>query len=1042
MVYAFQGLELDDAVFELRRGAETLPVQPKVLALLLYLVSHRDRTVPKQELFEALWPGEAVGESSLTRAVRGARRALGDDGDAQTVIRAVRGVGYRFVADVEERDIRTAAAAASPAAARAPAPAPARPVTAPDASLVGREELIAALEAQLDAALVGGARFSALLGPPGIGKTRLAEELGRRAAGRQVEVLVGRCFEGDGAPAFWPWVQIVRAYARARTPDQLRDALGPGAADIAQAIPELAEQLPDLTPPPAIDPLQLRFRLHDSTAAFLRRAAAERPLLLVIDDLHCADRPSLRLLQFVLRELRDAPLLLLGTLRDAPQPDADATRLLDEIARDERAASFELAGLDIDDVRRFVALATDEAVDEAVVASLHERTGGNPLFLGQLLAVGAHRCEPTPPAPAAVAKGVRDAIRRHLEGLSDACQAVLRTAAVAGREFSLRPLAVACDSSPAEMLERLGEAIGARVIEESVERAGRYRFAHGLIPEVLYAELPPAERVRRHAVLGDALAAHYGADDGPHVAELAHHFLQAAPLGQSERAVQLATRAADRAVAQTAYEEAARWYERALDAFEFGEPDAERRVDLLLRAGAALYAASEFEPARDCDRRALEVARSTGAGRLFARAALGGARQDDQTGRVDPTRVAVLEEALERLEPGDDVLRVLLLGRLSDALYFAGSRERVVGLSREAVEMARRVGDRAALVSALRHYHFALSAPDTLAQRRPVADEIQSIAEASGDRVLRAYAHISGIESALELGDRDWLDREVEGHAALARELRHPYLLWEVEIHQAMRTLLSGRLDEAEQQIQTALEVGMRIQPELALQWFGVQIYPIRRETGRLGELEPEVRSLIERYPAIHSWRAALALMEAEDGREDAARRRLRALATGNCRQVRRDINFLITLAVSAECCAALGDAEAAGEIYPALLPYASLHVPIGPAVAGYGSVSRYLGLLAWTRGELDAGVAHLEAALRADQAMGAAGFAAHESHELGRLLVERGRAGDAERARELVREAAQAARDLGMSRLAARVGPLHAELQGAIPLARRRKRS
>ena len=438
----------------MRRAGAPVAVQPKVLALLIHLVRHRDRTVSKAELFQALWPGERVGEGSLTRAVRGARLAVGDSGDGQSVIRSVRGIGYRFVAAIDGGAARRS-----------------RPARAPGAGvpLVGRVDALAKLDQRLERALGGEGSFACIVGPPGIGKTRLADELAARARAHGADVHVGQSFESEGAPPFWPFVQILRSYARERSAAQLAAVLGPGAGEIAQAIPALAEALPDLPAPPPIDPAQLRFRLNDSLAAFFRRAARERPLVLVLDDLHCADLASLRLLHFLSREVRDTPLFLLGAWRDVAPLGALRAEVLDDLARRVPDGCCELRGLEPDEVGALRRARDGRAPSEAEASALHERTGGNPLFLREVLAVGdpVARGSDGPAWIGPVAKRLEAAIGRNLEVLSPRCRETLRVAAVIGRDFALRPLAAAAGRDPSDVLEDLTEAVAARVCEEA-----------------------------------------------------------------------------------------------------------------------------------------------------------------------------------------------------------------------------------------------------------------------------------------------------------------------------------------------------------------------------------------------------------------------------------------------------------------------------------------------------------------------------------------------------------------------------------------------
>ncbi len=403
------------------------------------------------------------------------------------------------------------------------------------APFVGREAALAALTAELDAALAGrGGVVVVLAGEPGIGKTRLAEELAAQATTRGALVLWGRCWEGEGAPAFWPWVQIVRGYVQTADPAALRQEIGVGAADIAQLVPALRERLPGLPTPPPLEPEAARFRLFDSLASFLR-AAARRPLLLILDDLHWADAPSLALLRFAGRELEHAGPLVLGVYRHTEVDRAHPLlATLADLTRG-RGRRLLLGGLDQREVASFVALVAGVAPSPELAVALHRETDGNPFFVTEVVRLLASQgrlahAEAGPAVlTAGLPEGVKAVVAQRLGRLSDGCRRVLEVAAVLGRDFDLRALQPASGLDPGRLLGLLEEAEAARVVGAVPRGLGRWRFAHALVREVLYEGLPAARRVRLHGRVGQALEAVYAADPGPHLAELAHHFVAAAP---------------------------------------------------------------------------------------------------------------------------------------------------------------------------------------------------------------------------------------------------------------------------------------------------------------------------------------------------------------------------------------------------------------------------------------------------------------------------------------------------------------------------------
>ena len=493
---------------------------------------------------------------------------------------------------------------------------------------------MAALTADLDAAAGGRGGVVLVAGEPGIGKTRLAEELAAAAVARGALALWGRCWEGEGAPAFWPWIQVVRAYVQTVDPAALRSEMGAGAADIAQVVSAVRDQLPELPAPPSVEPEAARFRLFDSLAGFLRTAAARRPLLLVLDDLHWADAPSLALLRFLGRELEHATgPLVVGIYRhtevDRGQP---LVATLADLTRGQHSRRLLLGGLDEREVAGFVALVAGVAPSPELASAVYRQTDGNPFFVTEVVRLLAsqsrldHAEGGSPALAAGLPEGVRAVVAERLGRLSDGCRQVLEVAAVVGRDFELRVLEPASGLDSDRLLELLEEAEAARVITEVPGGLGRWRFAHALVREVLYEGLPAARRVRLHGRVGEALEAVYAADPGPHLAELAHHFVVAAPGGQAmgDRAVRVATAAGRRALELLAWEEAAGLFERALAALELAEqPDQQQRCQLLLALGEARMAAGDVAAARSAYQQTAELAKRIDAPEALARAALG-----------------------------------------------------------------------------------------------------------------------------------------------------------------------------------------------------------------------------------------------------------------------------------------------------------------------------------------------------------------------------------------------------------------------------------
>ncbi|MFQ6026140.1 MAG: AAA family ATPase [Dehalococcoidia bacterium] len=432
---------------------------------------------------------------------------------------------------------------------------------------VGRQRELAELRVALDDALSGQGRLVMLVGEPGIGKTRTAQELASHAETRGVQVLWGRCYEEEGTPPYWPWLQSLRSYLQQQAPEQLQAEMGPGAAEIAEIVPEVREKLPNLESPPALDPEQVRFRLFASVSTFLKNAAQSQSLLLVLDDLHWADQSSLLLLEFLAREIQSSPLLVLGTYRDVEVSRRHPlSETLGSLIREQRFLRVQLPGLAQQEVEQLIQRASAVSPPPGLSVTIHQRTEGNPLFVTEIVRMlpvaglgdGQDHIISIP-------EGVRDAIGRRLNRLSEGCNQILTTASVAGREFDFKLLsALRDDLSETLLLGLVDEALEAHVIEELPEGRERYQFSHALIQETLSEELSTSRKVRLHARIGEALEELYGVETDDHASELAHHFVQAEAVTGTEKLVRYSLLAGERALASHAHEDALAHFERGL----------------------------------------------------------------------------------------------------------------------------------------------------------------------------------------------------------------------------------------------------------------------------------------------------------------------------------------------------------------------------------------------------------------------------------------------------------------------------------------------
>src|SRR5437588_2848281 len=912
---------------------------------------------------------------------------------------------------------------------------------------VGREREMERLLAGLEDALAGRGKLLMLVGEPGIGKTRTAQELLTYARLRGARVLMGRSYESEGAPAYWPWVQMARAYMQDRGAEEAVEEMGAGAADIAPILSEIRDMIPGLDVPQRDDAEDARFRMFDSTATFLKNIARPEPLVMFLDDLHWADTPSLLFLQFLARELAGSRILVLGTYRDVELSRRHPlSQVLADLARESLMERVPLRGLTQGDVARFIEMTASVQAPPRLVQAVYEETEGNPFFVSEIVNLLASEGRldgggDLRDVVLTIPQGVREVVGRRLDQLSKECNFTLSAASVIGREFGLDVLDRAvCDEVRAEMpqyaeklsrerlLEVIDEAVAARVIAPARDAVGRYSFSHALVREALYEELGVTRRVRLHRRIGEVIEELFAARVGDHLDELAHHFLEAQEL---DKAVEYSIHAAGRAMTLLAYEEGAELYERALQAMELrGAVGGREQAELLLALGDAQVRAGEPLRAKDTFFAAADAARSAGAHDQLARAALGLAGRFE-VGVVDEPMIAVLEEALEVLPEEDSPMRARLLASHGVVLYFK-SRMQSDELTREGVAMARRLEDPATLAYALAARHFAVFEPEWLEERLELARELIAVAQEAGEQDLAVEGRGHLIVDLLESGDVRGADKAIDEYARRAEELRRPTYRRMVAIRRAMRALMSGRLDEVEPILERESIAGgwYELDPNI-VQGSAVVVYELRRHQGRLEELAGAMESLADQYPAVPAWRCALSLLYVSLGREDDARRELERVAVDGFAPIRGDANRLVGYSMLAQVLARLGDRELGTELYKLLLPYESFNVVVGAGWACEGSAAQSLGELAAALGRYEDAERHFEKALEMNVGLEAPPLVAETRMRYAAMLADRDGAGDRERASELIADALDVAQELGMDVLVERCFELKLRLQG-----------
>ncbi len=881
-----------------------------------------------------------------------------------------------------------------------------------------------------------------LVGDPGIGKTRLAAEAARRVHEVGAIVLAGRASQEALVP-YQPILEALRHYISNAPLDQLRSTVREYGSDLARLVPELRRRLPGL--PPAIgEPETERYRLFEAVAGVLAEIAATTPLLLVLDDLHWADRPTLLLLRHIARVARPHRSPILGAYRaseaEREGPFADA---LSELRQEQLVREILIGGLSQDETAELVRATIGTIPPLTFVRALERQTEGNPLFVSQILrelrqgGTDFSTVGPSELRALGLPEDVRRVISYRLGGLGKQTLEWLRSAAVIGREFDASLLERVVSLGEEQFIAALEEALAVGVVREPPrpaspyalrESSGRYSFAHVLIRETLYEEMSAVRRARIHRRVGEVLE-QLGAEDedGPEelaaerVAMLAQHFTSAASAQDAEKAIGYARQAGEQARQMLAYEEAAGHFARALGVLDrFKRHAVEQRLELLLSLAEAYVLGGDrplaWRPLREASDLAIRLSDPDSLGRAAIAASR---RYVQQPGVVDEELISLLDRALEMTEGEVSTGRVRLLARMCGALYYSPDRARMAELSAEAERIAAQLGDPEASALAAAARRRAFWEPSRLQERLKDASELLRYAGESGDIELMLQGHAWLVVDLLELGDLDAVDTQIAAFSEGAGRLRQPLYLWQAGVWGAMRALLAGRIEQADQLASEALAAGARAEDVTAGQYYAAQLLAIRREQARMAELEPAVRNIIEAYPNRVAYRAALSLLLSETGRPDEAQSELEFLAEDGFAGVPDDLDWLTAMALLADVCAELGDQPVAERMYELLLPYAGVNVVIGLAVVCEGAAARHLGRLAAVVGRSSDAAEHFEQALERNQALTAPVCLARTQLDYAQAL------GSGARARALIDAASRSAGELELTALGRRASAL-----------------
>ncbi len=898
-------------------------------------------------------------------------------------------------------------------------PLPARLVPDPAAQFVGRRGEQQLLETAWKQAAEGEPRLVLIGGESGIGKTTFASALAASVFEQGGIVLYGRCDEDLGIP-YQAWVEAIDHVVRCGPQELFEKQVPTRMAELARLAPELSDRTGVAVSGTVADESE-RYLLFGAVVDLLTRCTVLAPTLLVLDDLHWADRPSIQLLRHLLATDIHLRLLVVGAYRDSEigsgHPLADALAVFHREARVERLS---LMGLGDEELLTLLESYGAHALPEGGVLlrnALLDETGGNPFFVGEILRhlaeteavvrVEGGRWEARIDlVESGLPVSVREVIGHRVRRIGRSAAQWLTMAAVIGRDFDIELLASVIQVDQEDLIGALEAALGAGLVVES-DVPGRFSFAHALIEHALYSDLSSLRRARAHRAVAEAIEDQCNGDVSARIGELAYHWAHATQLQEPFKAIGYARLAGDRALQQLAPDEAVRWYSDALEMLERQSPDDRLRASLLIGLGDAQRQIGD--PAhRETLLEAARLADAAGDTTDLVRAALANNRGfHSSTGTNDEERVEILRTALERLGEVDTPERAQLLAILSTETLHLLSFEERFELAKAAVACARRAGDPATLADVLVRSHEAFSMPRTLELRTAWAKEACEIV-ADNRGFLRWLCHGVRAITALEGADAIRVTESLKIFEEEANQIGQPLCQWVSRIYQGWHEILLGDLDAAEQFANEALNLGTGSAQPDALLLYGSQLIDIRFAQDRLGELLPLIEQMANDYEGPTIFRPLRCLATSESGDLKGASQLLDRDMESQL-DVYEGPPWLTAQVAWGLAAARCGHVDASRILYDRLIPWHNQIATIS-ITASFGCVARTLGLLAHLMEEFDASEDWFREALEIDESMRSPMHIAWTKAVWANMLSRRARKGDLNRAASLIVEALEAA--------------------------------
>ncbi|MEY2398201.1 MAG: hypothetical protein QOJ00_1375 [Actinomycetota bacterium] len=922
----------------------------------------------------------------------------------------------------------------TPAALEADVPLPGRVIGDEGSVFVGRVLERAAITDAFKATVAGaGRRVVLIAGEAGMGKTTLATWAAREAFADGAIVLYGRCDEELAVP-YRPMVEALEQLVRHAPAAHLASHVANYGSELSYLVPSLLRRVTNAPAPRSTDPDTQRYLLFGAVVNLLATVSQDVPVVLLLDDLHWADKPTTTLLRHLVASTEPSRLLILGTYRDMEISRTDPfSDTLAAWRREPGVERIQLSGLGDLDVVELMEKAAGHQLENTGVSlahAVHRETDGNPFFVGEVLRhlaesgliyqdADGHWSAAAQLDRADLPQSVKEVVAARVARLGAQAERVLSIAAVIGQEFDVELLARTSGYAEDDVLDILEAAMSVTLVLEVPGTPDRFVFSHALIQSTLYSDLGPTHQARTHRRVGEALEVIARDQPGARVGELAHHWYEATQQVDATKALTYCVAAAEASLAALAPDAAARYYEQALQLYD-GATDQDPTVGLDLSIGLGIAQRQAGNPEfRETLLAASAVARDLGdSGRLVASAIANNRGYFSTMSGIDHEKVAALEAAVALMPESPSVERALVLATLCNEIGFISTFERRRELAHEARSIAESLDEPATTLHVINQLELPLDIPHTLAERDAETARAFELAGRIEDPVLSFWAANWRSIVAGQAGRIDEEDRCLEMMATISGRVCQPMLMWNSRYHAARRAMLAGDPDEAERLATEALEIGTASGQPDAFAFYGAQLISVHLQRGTLGDLVPLVEDAVTNNPDVSGFKAALALAHTFADQDDAALALLQAVVPG-APPLPLDMAWLTSMTLYAEAAVRVDAREAAEGLIEQLRDFDTQFSDNGLTVQG--PVAYHLGGLSAVLGRYNEADAYFALSTEMCESAGAAFHLACTKLAHGRMLLHRASVGDLDRGRRLVDEAAVLASERGYAEIVRR---------------------